>query len=205
MKKAGFLNVLRLSLTLLAITAVMAAALAGVNKLTAGKIAAIEQEKKEQAIRQVMRWPNLEMHEVEFTDDTGLVKKVYRSQRYYYGCEHPPTGDYYAYDYVVEVVTDGFNGEITMMVGIERGLCIMGLSVVSHTETAGLGAVVAADSEAAKLFKSQFANRSDAVAVTKDGGDIDAITGATITSRAVCQGINAALDCVHKLQQEVQP
>ena len=204
MKKNTFLYVLRLALILLAITALMAAALAGVNKLTKDRIAAVRQEKKEEAIRSVMRVPDLELSEVDFTDDTGMVKKVYRSERYHYGCEHPSTGDYYAYDYVVEVETTGFNGPITMMVGIERGACIMGLSVVSHTETAGLGAVAAADSEAGKLFRSQFSRLTGEVVLTKDGGDIDAVTGATITSRAVCNGINAAMACVQTLQQEVQ-
>ena len=51
MKTNTFLYILRLALTLLAITAIMAAALAGVNKLTKDRIAAVEQEKKEEAIR----------------------------------------------------------------------------------------------------------------------------------------------------------
>ena len=202
MKKNTFLYVLRLALTLLAITAIMAAALAGVNKLTQGRIAAVEQEKKDQAIRAVMKWGK-EASEVPFSDDTGLVKKVYRSEQYYYGCE--PIGGIYAYDYAVEVEVMGFDGPITMMVGIEMGHAVCGLSIVSHSETAGLGAVAAADSEAGKAFRSQFAYRSEAVAVTKDGGDVDAITGATVTSRAVCKGVSAALACVEKLQQEVQP
>ena len=192
MKKNTFLYVLRLALTLLAITALMAAALAVVNQLTAGRIAAIQQEKKAEAIQKAMRTP-MEVEQIDFADDTGLVKKVCRSK-----------GELYDKDYVAEVEIMGFNGPITMMVGIDSKGEVMGLSVVSHTETAGLGAVAAADSEAGKLFRSQFAYRYDAVAVTKDGGDIDAITGATITSRAVCSGINAALSCVHQIQQEVQ-
>ena len=204
MKTNTFLYILRLALTLLAITAIMAAALAGVNKLTKDRIAAVEQEKKEEAIRAVMRVPFLELSEVAFDDATGMVKKVYRSERYYYGCT-PGEGDFYANDYVVEVEVMGFNGPVTMMVGIEQGLCVMGLSVVSHTETAGLGAVAAADSDAGKAFRSQFGHRMGTVAVTKDGGEIVAITGATVTSRAICQGVNAALECVHNLHREVQP
>jgi electron transport complex protein RnfG len=200
MKNSVVSLVLRLSLTLLIVTAVMAAALAGVNKLTENRIAALNAEKKEQAIREVMRWKNLEVSEIEFTDDTGLVKKVYRTERYYYGCEHPPAGDFYGYDYVVEVEPKGFDGPLTMMVGIDREGKIMGISVVSHTETAGLGAVAAADNDAGKTFRGQFIHRSEAVAVTKDGGNVDAITGATITSRAICAGINAALACVKEVQ-----
>ena len=208
MKKNTFLYVLRLALTLLAITAIMAAALALVNRLTADRIAEVSQEKKEQAIRQVMRVPSMELSEVPFTDDTGLVKKVYRTEEYYYGCEYPADGnfdgyDFFARDYVVEVEVMGFNGPITMMISLDQGQAVWGLSIVSHTETAGLGAVAAADSDAGKAFRSQFAYLSDAVAVTKDGGEVDAITGATVTSRAICKGVNAALACVEKLQQEV--
>ena len=55
---------------------------------------------------------------------------------------------------------------------------------------------MAADKTAAgKAFRGQFAGASGTLAVTKDGGSIDAITSATITSRAVTQGVNAAL-CV---------
>jgi len=62
------------------------------------------------------------------------------------------------------------------------------------SETSGLGANAAKES-----FRSQFAGKSGSVAVTKDGGDIDALTGATITSRAVASGVNSALAAVAEL------
>ena len=76
---------------------------------------------------------------------------------------------------------------------------VLGISVVSHTETAGLGAVAAAQTSAGEAFRSQFVGMSGSVAVSKDGGSLDAITGATITSRAICVGVNAALACVANL------
>ena len=82
---------------------------------------------------------------------------------------------------------------------LEKGK-VLGIAVVSHTETSGLGAVAAANNSAGQAFRDQFVGASGAVAVTKDGGQIDAITGATVTSRAVCEGVNAALACVAGLE-----
>ena len=168
--------VLRLALTLLAITAVVAVALAGVNMVTAPAIAALNAQKTQEAIEMVLPGGG---ETVEFPE-TALVSKVYASE----------TG------YAVEVTPGGFDNTITMMVGVNFDGNVLGISIVSHTETAGLGAVAAEKTSKGEDFRSQFVGTSGSVAVTKDGGALDAITGATITSRAVCAGVNAALDCV---------
>ena len=72
----------------------------------------------------------------------------------------------------------------------------MGISIVSHAETKGLGEIAASRTSKGESFRSQFVGTSGSVAVSKDGGELDAITGATITSRAICVGVNAALACV---------
>ena len=76
---------------------------------------------------------------------------------------------------------------------------MLGISVIDQSETAGLGAVCAAKTSAGEAFRGQFEGVSGTVAVSKDGGELDAITGATITSRAVCRGVNAALACAANL------
>ena len=168
----------RLAITLLLITAVVAAALAGVNSVTAPVIAQLKAEKIQNAIEQVLPGGG---ESVAFTDDTGWVSNVYKSDS----------------GYAVEVTpTTGFNGAITMMVGIDTEGKILGISVVSQTETAGLGAVCAATTSAGEGFRGQFVGMGGEIKVDKDGGDVDAITGATITSRAICDGVNAALACV---------
>lgn len=169
--------VLRLALTLLLITSVVAIALAGVNSITAPKIAELNARKTQEAIEAVLPGGG---EEVTFTDDTGLVTTVYQGQA----------------GYAVQVVPSGFNGGITMMVGIDQSGTVLGISIISNTETAGLGAVAAAATSAGEAFRGQFVGTSGSVAVSKDGGQLDAITGATITSRAVCTGVNAALACV---------
>ena len=171
--------VVRLAGILLAITAIVALALACVNKVTAPIIAQLNEQKTQQAIAAVL--PGGYDEEItDYADATGLVSKVYKG----------------ANGYALEVKPSGFDNTITMMVGVDFDGKVLGISVVSHTETAGLGAVAAANTSAGEAFRSQFVGQSGAVQVSKDGGKIDSITGAIITSRAICVGINAALDCV---------
>ena len=175
------LFIARLALTLLAITAVVAVALAGVNMITAPIIAELNEAKTQAAINAVLPGGG---DEIAFTDDTGLVTKVYKS----------------ATGYAVQVTPAGFDGTIDMMVGIDNEGKILGISIISHTETAGLGAVAAAKTSAGENFRGQFVGMSGSVGTAKRGtGTLDAITGATITSEAVCTGVNAALDCVKNL------
>ena len=174
--------VLRLAGTLLAICIVVAAALAGVNAITKPVIDELNAAAIQEAIATVL--PGGFDNEVsDFTDATGIVSKVYQG----------------ANGYAVEVGPGGFDNTITMMVGIDNEGKVLGISVVSHTETAGLGAVAAAGTPAGVAFRDQFVGASGSVSVTKDGGTMDAITGATITSRAICGGVNAALDAVASL------
>ena len=98
--------------------------------------------------------------------------------------------------YAVEVTPGGFDNTITMMVGVDNEGNVTGISIISHTETAGLGAVAAATTSAGEAFRAQFVGLNGTVSVTKDGGQVEAITSATITSRAVCAGVNAALAAV---------
>ena len=98
--------------------------------------------------------------------------------------------------YAVEVTPGGFDNTITMMVGVDNEGNVTGISIISHTETAGLGAVAAATTSAGEAFRAQFVGLNGTISVTKDGGQVEAITSATITSRAVCAGVNAALAAV---------
>ena len=176
------LYVLRLALTLLIITALVAALLAGVNSITKPIIDALKEAKTQAAINAVLPGGG---QSIEFTDSTGLVSKVYASDK----------------GYAVQVAPSGFDGEIDMMVGIDKEGKVIAISIISHTETAGLGAGAAANTSAGEAFRGQFAGLGGTLAVSKDGGEIDAITGATITSRAVTAGVNAALACVAGIEE----
>ena len=171
--------VLRLTLTLLIIATVVGALLALVNQVTLPIIENANLAKTQAAIEQVLPG-GYDTEITDFTDETGLVTKVYKG----------------ANGYAVEVIPTGFDGAITMMVGVDLEGKVLGISIISQTETAGLGAVAAAKTSAGNAFREQFIGVSGEVLVTKDGGSIDAITSATVTSRAICDGVNAALDCV---------
>ena len=179
------LYVLRLALTLLAITAVVAAALAGVNSITKPVIDQRTAEKTQQAIETVLPGGGEALTDLNAVGYPGaeMVSKVYKGEA----------------GYAIEVKPGGFDNTITMMVGIDFEGKVLGIDIIKHTETAGLGAVADAETPAGQNFRAQFVGTSGSVAVTKDGGSLDSITGATITSRAICDGVNAALACVETL------
>lgn len=92
---------------------------------------------------------------------------------------------------------EGYGGTIDLSCGIAKDGTITGLSVLSMSETAGLGAKC---TEAA--FQEQFAGiRAESIAFTKTGksaeNEIDAIGGATITTTAVTKAVNGALAFIH--------
>ena len=71
----------------------------------------------------------------------------------------------------------------------------MGISVISHTETPGLGAVAADAGPKGEAFRSQFVGGTTFTV----GENVDAMSGATITSKAVTTGVNAAVEFVENL------
>ena len=180
-KQSTFVYILKISFTLLLITGIVALALAGVNAVTAPIIAGINAQKSQEAIEAVLPGGGEKLE--SFTDETGLVKEVYASE----------TG------YAVKVEPQGFGGGIQMMVGVGKDGKVLGIAVVSQAETAGLGAIIAAQTQKGEDFRSQYVGQTGTLAVENDGGAIEAITGATISSRAVTKGVNAALACVANL------
>ncbi len=176
--KETILKILKLTVTLLIICAGMAAVLAGVNAITKDPIAAIQVEKTQQAISLVL--PDVSgLEQLTLSGDTGIVKSAYKADN----------------GYAVEVAPNGFDGAVTMMVGIADGK-VTGISVISHTETPGLGAVAAANNAKGEAFRGQFVGQSGTLEI---GNQIDAMSGATITSKAVVAGVNAALEFVDNL------
>ena len=173
MKNASY--ILRLTVTLLLITAVVAGLLGLVNYLTEDRIAALQNEKAESAMREVLE---ADAYEPVPTDHEG-VTALYRA------------GDK---GYVVRVSVNGFGGAVDMMVGVDPEGSVTGVSIISHSETASLGANCTRED-----FRAQFAGATDTLTVKKDGGTVDALTGATVTSRAVTKGVNLALECVKEV------
>lgn len=167
--------ILRLTLTLFLITAVVAGLLGLVNYLTEDRIDELTRQKAEAAMQEVFPAGNYE----ELPAGGDGITAAYRAD---------DAG------YVVRVSVNGFGGAIDMMAGINTSGEVTGIAIISHSETSGLGSK-ATDPE----WQAQFQGATDTVSVAKDGGSIVAITGSTITSRAVCDGVNIARSVVESL------
>lgn len=168
--------VLRLTLTLFLITTIVAGLLGLVNYVTADTIAEQIAQKAENAMRQVLEADSYEPLDVP---EESAVIAAYRA------------GDR---GYVVRVAPNGFGGAIDMMVGVDVSGAVTGVAIVSQSETASLGANCTRED-----FRAQFTGKTGTLSVSKDGGEIEALTGATVTSRAVTEGVNTALEFVQEV------
>ena len=109
----------------------------------------------------------------EYTGDDANISRVWKAE----------TG------YIVETVTYGYAGNITMLIGVHNDGYVTGLQIRDMEETYGLGAEALTDWE----FLAQFLhNEGDA----EIGNGIDAISGATVTSKAIARSINSAVGFV---------
>lgn len=91
--------------------------------------------------------------------------------------------------FVIETITNGYAGEIVMMIGVSNEGTVTGLVVRDMEETLGLGRNALTD----HAFLAQFLNTSGEAAV---GENVDAITGATVTSKAIARSVNSAVAVV---------
>jgi electron transport complex protein RnfG len=96
----------------------------------------------------------------------------------------------------------GYKGDIGLIVAVDvKAEKLMGIGVTTHNETPGLGAKAKTDPKFSGQFKGAAATGS--VKVTQDGGAINAISGATITSRAVCDAVTDALTVYERLKPQL--
>lgn len=107
--------------------------------------------------------------------------------------------------YVFQITEkDGYGGDIVFMVGIQNDGTVNGISILSIDETPGLGMNAKEDT-----FKSQFNNKKvNLFTYTKTGStsssEIDAISGATVTTKAIVNGVNASISAFNNLVKEGQ-
>ncbi|MDX2453744.1 RnfABCDGE type electron transport complex subunit G [Desulfosarcina sp.] len=104
---------------------------------------------------------------------------------------------------VVEASANGYGDKVGMVVAINMADdSLRGIAVTTHKETPGLGARAKNDPS----FAAQFAGKAitSPFGVTNDGGQISALSGATITSRAVCSGINQAVETYNRLKPQLE-
>lgn len=191
-------KIIKDALALTAITLVAGLALGGVYEITKDPIAEQEILKKQRACKEVFADAD-EFETVELTEElasqirTALDADGYAAQEITEIMEAIDASDN-SLGYVLTVVSgEGYGGDIQFSVGIQSDGTVNGISILSISETAGLG-MNAANEE----FKSQFANKNvDAFVVTKKGAaadnEIDALSGATVTTKAMANGVNAGI------------
>ena len=177
-KKAPFaLNMLKLGVVLLGIAAAVALVLGLVNLLTAKRIEKLSAEKMQSAMETVLAAESYTA--LDYSGDDSAVDGIWQAGNA---------------GWVVQCTVTGSQGEITLICGVDQALTCTGISITDSSETAGLGAVASQASEKGEAFRAQFVGQSGTVAVTKNGGTIDALSGATITSKAVCSAVTSALN-----------
>ena len=178
--KSTFLNMVA---TLFVVTLVAAGLLGSVFALTKEPIRLAELKKKNEAIQVVVpgfdNEPSQEVKSI-FVDGDSIYLYTARKGEKILGT-------------AVETFTNkGFSGEFKLMVGFAPNGSIIDIAVIKHAETPGLGDKM---EKRKSDFSVQFMGKhpdSFNLAVTKDRGDVDAITASTITSRAYCDAVNRA-------------
>lgn len=184
--------IIRLTVTLLVTCVVVAAALGGVNAITEEKIDAINKEKTEIAMKAVVADPD----STEFSDPLPITDEmVAAAGSVTLDSVYEALVDGQSTGHAIKVVASGSQGKIEMMVGVDAEGTVTGVSIVKNSETSGIGSKVMTNMPTASGVGvlSQFEGKSAADGTLTVGANVDAISGATVSTRGVTNGVNAAL------------
>ena len=182
-----------MTICLFAICAVCSSLLAGVYALTKEPIDSAARAKNEAAIKEVLPESAVAIEEertVDFEGASYTYNLAYDEQGNTVGC-------------ALNVAPVGFGGPISIKVSFDANGVICNTKVLSQAETPGLGAKCVEPA-----FSEQFKGFDPAqkkLAVKKDGGDVDAITASTITSRAYADGLALAVKVYQAIAQTPMP
>ena len=175
-------KILKLAFILFLVSAIVAGVLGVVNELTKDRIAEIAATKTAEAYAAVLEADSYTP--VEYKGDDTRITSISQADDK---------------GYVVEITVSGSQGAIGMVVGVDNDMKCTGISIIETSETSGLGAVASSTSDKGVAFRDQFIGQGADVALTKNGGEINALTGATITSTAVTGAVAAAIAAVETL------
>ena len=183
--------ILKVAGTLTIISLVVAALLGLVNSITAGKIAEIDAENTRIAMSAVVPEGSEFTDKLEISDDVAAAAAAQGGKlTELYGVKNAGADA----GYVMKIAASGSQGTITMMVGVDANKAITGISVVSHAETSGIGTKVMGNepNAAGVPVLDQFVGLSGAGSLVV-GSHITAISGATVSTKGITMGANAAL------------
>ncbi len=186
--------IIKLALILFAITFTATLLLTLCNYITKDRIALIESQNAEAAKQAVISDATFETVKIDDEilkthSDSCAISEVFRAEK-----EGKFAG------YCINVTPSGYIGQINMIVGINPDLSFAGIKIISMSETPGLGAK-AADEK----FYGQYADgKKGELTVVKNSSspkenEINAVSGATITSKAVTNGANCAMEIAKEL------
>jgi len=186
--------ILKVAGTLTAISVVVAALLGVVNGITADKIAAINEQNTKIALSAVAVNEGSDFKKIESTAamtaaasaKSGKLKEAYEVT---YGGK--------TVGYAIKVVAGGSQGDIEMVVGVDEKKTVTGVSIVSNAETSGIGSKVMNNepNKAGTPVLDQFIGLSGAGTLVV-GSNVTAVSGATVSTKGVTKGVNAALAVV---------
>lgn len=191
-------DILIVAVKLFVITAVAALCLAFVNKITApvienNKIITMQQTQKE-VLEAATEFEKVDMKHIDSEENGTYIEDAYRGL----SKEGEVVG------FVVSAVSSrGYGGDIKVMVGITSDMTINRVKITESSETAGLG-LKASNPE----FIDQYIGRDSSLVVKKNisptdkGEDIAAISGATVTSKAVTNAVNLSLDFAKNIKDK---
>lgn len=181
-------SLLNMVVVLVSVAVITGGLLAWVNNVTEEPIRIQDELALSNGIKEVMGVENLKVTSTEDVVNTVNGKE----QHFVVHKTEDAEGNFIGA--AVESMSMGFSGELKVLVGFDAEGKILGYTVLQHSETPGLGAK--ADKWFQKDGKGCIVGRkmdtSKPLVVNKDGGDIDAITASTITTRAFLAAVNQA-------------
>ena len=189
--------ILKVAGTLTVIALVVAALLGLVNSITAGKIAEIDAENTRVAMSAVVPEGSEFTDKLEISDDVAAAAAAQGGKlTELYGVKNAGADA----GYVMKIAASGSQGTITMMVGVDANKAITGISVVSHSETSGIGTKVMGNepNTAGVPVLDQFMGLSGSGSLVV-GKTVTAISGATVSTKGITMGANAALAAAETL------
>ena len=189
--------ILKVAGTLTVIALVVAALLGLVNSITAGKIAEIDAENTRIAMSAVVPEGSEFTDKLEISDEVAAAAAAQGGKlTELYGVKNAGADA----GYVMKIAASGSQGTITMMVGVDANKAITGISVVSHAETSGIGTKVMGNepNAAGVPVLDQFMGMSGSGSLVV-GKTVTAISGATVSTKGITMGANAALAAAEAL------
>lgn len=188
-EKNEIIKMVKIALCLLLITAISTALVALVNEVTKGPIAEQRLAKVNAAMAKVLPAENYEAVDITDKGLEDIVLEVYTAK--------DATGN--VVGYCVKTAPAGYGGAIEMITGIDANGLVSGVDIVSMSETAGLGTKTQ-DAN----WLAQYVGKGSDVAVTTSvepmENEVSAVSGATVSSKAVTRGVAAAINAANQVK-----